>query len=173
MYLILLTTLFLIMSIVILGLGSNLGNRRETLRSSVEMTGKRIGTVVKESPVYETEPWGFEANNQFLNMVIEVETKLSPAEVLARILIIEEQLGRVRRSRQYISRTIDIDILFYDKLIINNESLTIPHPFLHERRFVLEPLNDIAPFLIHPVLKVSVSELLLSCSDKSLVKRVS
>jgi len=172
MYLILLTTLLPIMSRVILGLGSNLGNRKENLRRAIDITAVKIGEVLDESPVYETEPWGFKANNQFLNMVIEVETSLNPDEVIKRIFVIEEQLGRVRKSKQYISRTIDIDILFYDNLILNNESLDIPHPSLHERKFVLAPLNDITPGFIHPVLKVSVSELLSLCTDNSLVKRV-
>ena len=120
-----------------------------------KMIEESIGSVVSVSSVYETEPWGFESDNEFLNMVLCVETDLSPSGLLGRILMIESQLGRIRCENQYSSRNIDIDILLYNNEIVNEAALEIPHPRMHERRFVLVPLAEIAPELIHPVLKKS------------------
>jgi len=160
----------MIMSRVILGLGSNIGDRRRNLKTAIDETGKKIGKVVLHSSIYETEPWGFDTDNQFLNMVLIADTNLPPSGVLGRILMIEAEMGRVRTEKQYSSRIIDIDILFFDDLILDELSLKIPHPLLHERRFVLEPLCEIASDLIHPVLMLSVSSLLAICTDKSSVK---
>jgi 2-amino-4-hydroxy-6-hydroxymethyldihydropteridine diphosphokinase len=154
---------------VFLGLGSNLGNREENLNKAKVMIGSSIGSVISSSSLYETEPWGFESKEEFLNMVICIETKLSPSGLLGRILMIESQLGRVRCDTKYSSRVIDIDILLYDNDIVNEEALIIPHPKIEERRFVLVPLAEIAPDLIHPVLNKSLKSLLQTCSDKSSV----
>jgi 2-amino-4-hydroxy-6-hydroxymethyldihydropteridine diphosphokinase len=155
---------------VFIGLGSNLGDRVENLREAKSRIGELIGPVVEESPVYETEPWGFESDNEFLNMVLCAETALSPSGLLGRILMIESQLGRIRGEARYSSRNIDIDILLYNSEIINETALIIPHPRMHERRFVLVPLNEIASELKHPVLKKSIKELLYACSDTSKVE---
>ena len=154
---------------VFLGLGSNLGNRVENLISAKVRIGELIGPVVSESPVYETEPWGFESDEKFLNMVLCAETDLSPSGLLGRILKIESQLGRIRSEARYSSRNIDIDILLYNNEIINETALIIPHPRMHERRFVLVPLNEIASELKHPVLKKSIKALLEECKDDSKV----
>lgn len=154
---------------VFIGIGSNLGNRAENLREAKSMIGELIGPVVSESPVYETEPWGFESDNEFLNMVLCAETDLSPSGLLGRILMIESQLGRIRSEARYSSRNIDIDILLYNSEIINETALIIPHPRMHERRFVLVPLNEIASELKHPVLKKSIKALLEECKDSSKV----
>jgi len=158
------------MKVVILGIGTNLGNRGNNLKKAIASIRDHIGTVLESSSVYETEPWGFEAQDQFLNMVVKVETNLTPSGILGRILMIESLLGRTRDEKQYTSRVIDIDILFYEDLVIDEESLKIPHPKIHERNFVLVPLCEIEPEMIHPVLNKSAASLLKTCKDKSKVR---
>jgi len=156
---------------VFFGLGSNLGERKETLQKAKIRIGEVIGTVVSASSIYETEPWGFKSENNFLNMVLSVKTEISPSGLLGRILMIESQMGRVRGDTGYKSRKIDIDILLYNDEIVKEEALVIPHPKMHERRFVLVPLAEIAPEIIHPVFNKSISSLLKSCKDKSKVRK--
>ena len=157
---------------VFLGIGSNLGNREENLKNALCRIGEEIGSILISSSVYETEPWGFDADNQFLNMVIKIETKLIPPDLLDALLEIERSMGRVRDKKQYSSRMIDIDILFYEDHVIAYHKLRIPHPYIPDRRFVLVPLIEIAPDFIHPVFHKSVKELLCSCSDNSAVRIV-
>jgi len=159
------------MKIVFLGIGTNLGDRERNLEQAVAKIEEFIGRILISSSTYETEPWGFKANDEFLNLVVKVETELTPSGLLGRILMVESLLGRVRGHKRYSSRMIDIDILFYEDMIIDEESLKIPHPLLHERKFVLVPLCEIATELIHPVLKKSVADLLEICKDKSEVKK--
>ena len=170
MYLILLIQGFWNMKKIYLGLGSNLGDRENNIKEALARIKEHIGHTVKFSSVYETEPWGFNVSENFLNEVIEVETDLNPYAVLGAILKIETLLGRIRSEKQYSSRVIDIDILFYNNQIVNELHLNIPHPLLHKRMFVLVPLCEIAPELIHPVLNLSVATLLDSCKDMSLVR---
>lgn len=158
------------MHIVFLGLGTNMGDRDANLNEAVRRINENIGTIRKASSLFETEPWGFENENSFLNMTAEVETMLTPSGVLGAILMIETQLGRIRGEKQYTSRLIDIDILFYDDLILDEIALKIPHPLMHKRRFVLVPLNEIAPDFIHPMLKKSIGSLLNSCKDRGSVR---
>jgi 2-amino-4-hydroxy-6-hydroxymethyldihydropteridine diphosphokinase len=155
---------------VFLCLGSNLGDRAENLKQAELRIAEYIGSIVSVSSVYETEPWGFESENMFLNKVLCLETDLSPSGLLGRILMIESQLGRVRCETQYKSRNIDIDILLYNNDIVKEQALEIPHPRMHERRFALVPIVEIAPDLIHPVLKKTMRKLLKSCSDKGKVE---
>ncbi|MFZ2341350.1 MAG: 2-amino-4-hydroxy-6-hydroxymethyldihydropteridine diphosphokinase [Bacteroidales bacterium] len=151
---------------VFLGLGTNLGDREKNLSMAVERIGEEIGKVVKCSSVYETEPWGFRSDDRFLNMVVKVRSSLSSSGLLGRILMIEAQLGRLRSGKGYKSRTIDIDILLYGSEVIMKDELEIPHPRIPDRKFVLEPLCEIAPDMIHPVLKVTFTELLAKCGDE-------
>jgi 2-amino-4-hydroxy-6-hydroxymethyldihydropteridine diphosphokinase len=155
---------------VYLGLGTNLGNREENLKQAIEKIREFIGPVVRISSVYETEPWGFISENKFLNMVAETETDLKPSGLLGRLLMIESMLGRLREGKEYKSRTIDIDILLFGMRVTNNEDLKIPHPRMHERRFILVPLCEIAPDLIHPVLNKDIKTLLKECKDCSAVR---
>ena len=152
---------------VFLGLGSNLGDRLYNISTAAMLIEKHAGEVIASSSMYETEPWGFEADNKFINMVICVITDLSPSALLGRLLMIEAKLGRLRCEGKYISRTIDIDILFYGDEVINDNVLKVPHPRLHERKFVLTPLMEIAPGLMHPVMKKDVTNLTDECTDKS------
>lgn len=131
--------------IAYLSLGSNLGDRHATMQSAILLLGKQAGTVDRVSSAIETEPWGFESANKFLNMCVRIITTLSPEQLLAITKDIEQQLGRTTKSvnGQYHDRPIDIDILTYDDLHINTPSLTLPHPHMHERDFVMIPLREI------------------------------
>jgi 2-amino-4-hydroxy-6-hydroxymethyldihydropteridine diphosphokinase len=160
------------MNKVFLGIGTNMGDRSANLKEAVAQIDEVLGRVIKTSSVYETEPWGFEAKEQFYNMVVEAETMQSPSRILGAILMIEAQLGRLRTEKRYSSRNIDIDILFFNDMVMNEEALTIPHPHLHNRKFVLVPLCEIAPAFIHPVMKMSVAELLNSCNDRSRINKI-
>ncbi len=160
------------MSKTYLLLGGNIGDTKaifeETLQSIAELCGK----ITQKSGVYMSEAWGFETENIFLNQVILLETELNPEHLLSILLSIEQQMGRERNEEAaYVSRVIDIDILFYDSLIIKKDKLTIPHPLLHKRRFTLQPLVEIAPDYMHPVLLKSIKELLDECEDNLSVKR--
>lgn len=160
------------MKTVYLGIGTNLGDREENLSKAVELVDEHIGSVEQTSSIYETEPWGFESGDLFLNMVVRVTTKLSPSGLLGRILMIEALMGRVREGKEYKSRIIDIDILIYDKRVIEKRVLIIPHPAMHKRKFVLAPLCEIAKDLVHPVLGKSIQELLKECKDKGKVVKL-
>jgi 2-amino-4-hydroxy-6-hydroxymethyldihydropteridine diphosphokinase len=160
------------MHTVFFGIGTNLGNRKANLRKVIELIGETIGRVLKSSSVYETAPWGFEAENDFLNMAVMVETSYSPAELMKKITGIESMLGRERNQDRYSSRVIDIDILLYDDLVMAENGLKIPHPLMHERKFVLAPLSEIAPEIIHPGLKMTISALLKRCRDRSRIIKI-
>ncbi|BEG99943.1 2-amino-4-hydroxy-6-hydroxymethyldihydropteridine diphosphokinase [Bacteroides sedimenti] len=140
------------MTKVYLGLGSNLGNKESNLHLSIEKIKERIGKVISLSAFYASEPWGFESDNSFLNAAVCVETVLSPLVLLEEIQKIEKEMGRTKKSLGgvYNDRLIDIDILFYGNLIIRSEKLSVPHPLIKERSFVIIPLNEIAPELIEP-----------------------
>lgn len=144
---------------VYLALGSNMGDRLANLQDAVSHLAPQMN-VKKKSPVYETPPWGFKDQAAFLNQVVMAETRLEPEELLGHLKRLETTLGRVESFRNG-PRSIDIDILFFDDVILDSLPLMIPHPRLHQRAFVLLPLNDIAPDLIHPLLDKPVSELLL------------
>ncbi len=147
-------------------IGGNLGNREEILQNTIAQIEREVGKVIKLSSVYETAPWGFSHEQNFLNQVVVVETDLLPIAVLDRTQRIELDLGRKRKKNRYSERTIDIDILFYDLDIIDNERLEVPHPRMAERKFALIPLEEIASNLKHPVFNKSVAELLEVCPDK-------
>lgn len=156
------------MEICYLLFGSNTGDRLAYLQQAAEAVSKFGEPISRYSSVYETEPWGFDDNTAFLNQVIEISTNMQATELMEKILVAETKLGRLRSHdfRGYVSRTIDIDLLFYGQHIINQSGLTIPHPRLHQRRFTLVPLAEIAPGLFHPVLKNTIVHLEKICPDK-------
>lgn len=145
-----------------LGLGANLGQREKTLQRAIERIQETIGPIVARSSFHYSEPWGFSSDNAFLNACLIAETDLDARTCLRLTQNIEKELGRTMKTEnaQYHDRLIDIDILFYDNLILNEKDLTIPHPLLHQREFVLKPLNEIAGNFKHPILQKSITELL-------------
>lgn len=151
-------------------LGSNLGDRSKYLREGCNLITSEIGEIVKRSPVYKTASWGNTGLPEFLNQAVCVISDLPPRELLSRVLLIEKILGR-NRLEKWGSRTLDIDILFYDDEIINEPDLVVPHPLLHERRFALTPLQEIAPGLRHPVSGKKIKDLLSELSDNLYVDK--
>jgi len=148
--------------IVYLALGSNMGDRLENLKEVIAALPPQM-VVKAKSHVYETLPWGYEDQPKFLNQVLKAQTYVEPEPLLKHIKRLEIALGR-KPSFQNGPRLVDIDILFYDDLVLNTPALTLPHPRLHERGFVLLPLMDIAPDLVHPVTKKSVREMVAYCN---------
>ena len=149
------------MARVCLSLGSNLGPRETYLRKALQALDKELGSLVKCSSFYETLPWGFSSDSLFLNAAACYDTLLSPEEVLAVTQQIEKSLGRKEKSRQgqYADRCIDIDILLYDDRVIETPDMILPHPHMAERMFVLEPLAEIMPHLLHPLLRKTILQL--------------
>ena len=147
------------MSLAYIGIGSNLGNRQKNCLRAIELLKEKKIVVTKRSSLYETEPWGIKDQPKFLNMVIEIETKLNPEELLVILKDIENEVGR-KESLKWGPRVIDLDILLVDNLVLNQDDLIIPHPLMHKRDFVLRPLAEIAPDVKHPLLKLSIDELM-------------
>jgi 2-amino-4-hydroxy-6-hydroxymethyldihydropteridine diphosphokinase len=158
------------MSRVYLLLGSNMGDRRHILMMARAQIQAMTGSVVRLSSIYETEPWGFDDAPDFLNQALIVETDHSPRDVLEQVLSIERRLGRERLPGM-VSRILDIDILFYDDLVMNEPDFIIPHPRLPQRRFALVPMDEIAGDYIHPALKKPIAVLLARCRDRHRVTR--
>jgi len=151
-----------------IGLGSNIESRKENLNNACLYIKKHIGNIINFSKIYETEPWGNKNQKKFLNQVIEVKTKLTPLKLLKKCKEIEIKLGRVS-SKKWGKRLIDLDILYFNKNIINTNKLIIPHQYIHKRKFVLTPLNDIDKDYLHPKLGLSNNALLKKCNDKNSV----
>lgn len=156
---------------VTLLIGGNQGDRVGLLQQACNMIAEQIGAIVQLSSIYETEAWGFDAEQNFLNQAVVVETRLSAHEVLDKALLIESQLGRVRTGNGYASRTMDIDILFVDNNCIDTPDLIVPHPRIQERNFVLVPLCEIMPNYVHPKMNKTIANLLKTSSDKGKVVR--
>jgi 2-amino-4-hydroxy-6-hydroxymethyldihydropteridine diphosphokinase len=154
--------------------GSNMGDKAALFEQACTFIKRRCGQVVQVSSAYESEPWGFETEEWFLNRVIVVETELGPELLLRELLDIEKELGRVRHPEHqgYCSRTVDLDILYYGERIINTANLIVPHPRLHLRRFALVPLCEVAPDWMHPVFHKTQEELLQQCTDDGIVRRM-
>jgi len=152
-------------------LGSNMGNSTELLSNAIEQIENKIGPLLLQSNLYATAAWGNTSQPDFLNQVIEVATQLDATETLKEILSIEKNMGRIRTVKNA-PRIIDIDILFFNNEIINRIDLIVPHPEIQNRRFVLTPLNEIAPQMIHPVLNKTIDQLLSFCPDQLAVKKI-
>lgn len=159
------------MAKVYLGLGSNVGAKLEHLKKAETFIQKFIGDVKRKSSYYTTLPWGVTDQDDFVNSVVEVESFQNPHVLLSLINKIEYSMGRLP-TRKWGERIIDIDILFYDDICMQTEKLTIPHPLIQERNFVLTPMKEINHMFIHPILQKTIEELYLSSSDKSAVRRI-
>ena len=154
---------------IFLGLGSNQGDRELNLKNSIKLLNSRVGKVLNTSGIYESEPWGFKNQNYFLNQVIEIETHIDPNDLLNICKNIEYDMGRKPEIR-WGKRIIDIDILYYQSKIINQENLKIPHKLMQDRKFVMIPLNDLNENHLHPILKITNKEILNKCIDSCNVK---
>lgn len=143
-----------------MSLGTNLGNRHNNMLTAIALLSERVGKILALSALYETEPWGFESENTFLNVALSMETEYQPMELLSITQDVEQEMGRTAKSNgSYQDRLIDIDLLTYDQLIWVSPILVLPHPLMHEREFVLKPLVEIAPDLVHPILNKTMSQL--------------
>ncbi|HLG23706.1 MAG TPA: 2-amino-4-hydroxy-6-hydroxymethyldihydropteridine diphosphokinase [Candidatus Nanoarchaeia archaeon] len=151
-----------------IGVGSNLGDKEQNIKKAVSEI-KKISKTIKLSSLYKTEPVGFKEQDWFLNCALEIETKLAPADLLKSLKEIEKKMGREKTFKNG-PRIIDLDMLFYGNTVLKNKTLKIPHPKIRERKFVLVPLNEIAPDFIHPKLKKKVNDLLKETKDKSEVE---
>lgn len=157
---------------VYLGLGGNIGNKQKNFEEVYKAIQNNLGKIEKSSSVYESPPWGFQSKDTFWNSVIKISTSLSATEILNRIHSIEALFGRKRNKAKYASREMDIDILYYDDIYLETETLTVPHPGIQLRKFVLVPLTEIAPNLKHPLLRLTSIEMLENCKDESIIKKI-
>ncbi len=155
------------MNQVIISLGGNLPTTQESFINSVELIEQKIGPIIKKSSIYQSSPWGFtRETNPFLNQILIIKTICTPLLLLNITQQIELELGRKQKTKkEYEDRVIDIDILFINNDIISEKHLKVPHPLIHKRNFILKPLAEIAPNLIHPIFKKTIYELLLLCED--------
>ncbi len=155
------------MKLIYLSLGSNLGRREQHLDEAVKLIQSRVGRIEAISPYYKSPAWGFASENWFCNCCLSLRSKLQPLLLLDQLLEIEKKMGRKRGGTGYGDRIIDIDVLLYGDRRFEHPRLLLPHPSMGDRRFVLVPLADIAPDLIHPVSGISISQMLQECSDQS------
>ncbi len=147
------------MAVAYIGIGSNLGKREENCLHAIELLQRREIIVKKRSALYKTEPWGITKQPRFINMAVEIETRLEPKDLLGVLKEIEKVMGR-EKSPKWGPRIIDLDILLFDDMVLKEDELEIPHPLMHERDFVLRPLCEIAPDRIHPLLKMRICDLM-------------
>jgi 2-amino-4-hydroxy-6-hydroxymethyldihydropteridine diphosphokinase len=160
------------MAQVFIGLGSNLGNRTKYLEQAVQALAGQNGILIKSvSSVYETEPVGVKEQPQFLNQVVELETTIEPSDLMKQLKTIEHAIGRTETER-WGPREIDLDLLYYNSIVYNDEFLRVPHPEIANRRFVLVPMKEIAPSFVDPLRKQTVEELLHHCQDTSTVRKI-
>ncbi len=152
-------------------IGGNIGDRNKNLKEAIDFIAHDCGSVIKSSSIYETAAWGKTDQPDFLNQCLLIHTSFAATDLMERILAIEEKMGRKRKEKND-PRIIDIDILFFNDEVLQTGFLTLPHPQLQNRRFVLVPLKEIAPKLVHPILKKTITTLLKECPDKLEVRRV-
>jgi 2-amino-4-hydroxy-6-hydroxymethyldihydropteridine diphosphokinase len=158
---------------VILLIGGNEGDCYENINIAKGLIKERLGNVILESSLFESEPWGFMHPQNFINQVLELKCEYTPQQILGIGQLIEKELGRMAKTiAGYEGRTMDIDILFYDDIILDQTNLVIPHPKMHERRFTMLPLAEKWSDFIHPVLKIKMKQLLEECKDEGWVRRV-
>jgi len=156
---------------VVLSLGGNIGDVEEVFQIAIHCLQKKIGSIVLTSSLYQTKAWGVEDQPDFLNQVVAIDSELSAFKVLEHCLAIELELGRVRKEKWH-ERVIDIDVLFYNDELIESKGLIVPHPYIQDRNFILNPLVEIIPDFIHPKLKNTIIELQSSCKDELSVFKI-
>lgn len=157
---------------VFLGIGGNIGNKQENFKKVYLLIEIRLGKINLASSIYETPSWGFQSKENFWNQVIQIETNKTPEELLSTIYEIEGVFEKKSGNERYTSREMDVDILYFDDLFLETENLIIPHPRIHQRKFVLVPLTEIAPDLKHPLLRLTSIKMLENCRDESVIKKV-
>ena len=157
---------------VFLGIGGNIGNKQLNFIKVAHLIKDRLGEIIKTSSIYETPPWGFVSEDHFWNKVLLIETKLEPEKLLEEIHAIESEFGRNRDFGKYVSREMDIDILYFNDIYAETENLIIPHPRLQNRKFVLVPLTEIAPDFKHPLFRLTNLQLLENCKDESMIIKI-
>ena len=160
------------MNTLYLLIGGNVGNRINNLETATGLLQQQIGNIIKRSSVYETGAWGNTNQPDFLNQVLILETRLNATECMQQIFFIENKMGRIRTEKNA-PRIIDIDILFFNDEVINEPGLTVPHPQIANRKFVLIPMNELSPGLLHPVLNQTIANLLSTCTDQLEVRLLS
>ena len=158
------------MNLIYLSLGSNLGHREQHMDEALKLIQSHIGGIEHISHYYESEDWGYSSAYRFCNCCLSLRTNIEPLLLMDRLLEIEQVMGRSREGMGYSDRVIDIDMLLYGDLKLDHSSLTLPHPSMGDRRFVLTPLTEIAPDLIHPVSGITITEMLRVCADQNEVK---
>ena len=151
--------------------GTNLGNRLRYLQQAQQLVEEQVGQIIKASSIYETAAWGITQQPSFLNQVLILDTNRAPSDVLGAILQIEKDMGRIR-YKKWGERAIDIDILFFEGVVMESPELTIPHPWLQDRRFTLAPLVEIDPDLMHPIFQLTATQLLEQCKDTLMVTKI-
>lgn len=157
---------------VFLGIGGNIGNKQFNFIKVAHLIKARLGEIIKTSSIYETPPWGFVSEDHFWNQVLLIETELEPEKLLEEIQEIECEFGRKRTIGKYTSREMDVDILYFEDIYIENENLIIPHPRIPNRKFVLVPLVEIAPDFKHPLFRLTNLQLLENCKDESVIIKI-
>jgi 2-amino-4-hydroxy-6-hydroxymethyldihydropteridine diphosphokinase len=159
------------MAIAYLLLGSNLGDRENFLRQGLQLLIDTNNSLTNLSSIYESEAWGYTDSNTYLNIAVQLNTTLTPEQLLHKCKDIEKRLGRVKSSENYEARTIDMDIIFYDSVVYQTEILQIPHPRVQLRKFALLPISELCPDFLHPILAKTVAQLLTDCGDSGWVKK--
>lgn len=157
---------------VFLGIGGNIGNKLQNFTRAYQLIDQKMGKITAKSSVYETPPWGFHSKNLFWNQVLIIETIFEAEELLWRIKEIEESFGLKSAEERFTDREMDVDILYFDDDFYESKGLIIPHPRIHERKFVLVPLVEIAPDFKHPLLRMTNLTLLENCHDESIIRKV-
>jgi 2-amino-4-hydroxy-6-hydroxymethyldihydropteridine diphosphokinase len=155
-----------------ISLGSNLGDRAAQLALARNHLAESCGTILRVSGIYESRAWGYESDNMFFNQCLQLETALSPGALLQAVLEVERRMGRQRGREGYTDRSIDLDILFYDNLVLQTDHLQVPHPRMEDRRFVLQPLQEIASGKQHPVTGLTVGEMLEKSTDTARIEKI-
>lgn len=155
-----------------ISIGTNIGNRLLNIKTAIDEIKINLGEVINISAVYESEPWGFISKNWFYNAIIILKSNIYPQQLIEKLLEIEKTMGRERNEKGYVDRCIDLDVILCENFTICSKNITLPHPKMQERLFVLLPLYEVLPQWIHPRLKKNIYEMIQDCEDKGIIKRI-